>query len=72
MAAKSPLFGKVQSLWDDPDTGLFVSRLSYQIRAHVSWKRDPEAVAVDACSSSRQGPGQFVNGFPPFSLINKI
>lgn len=65
------IFQKIVSLWSKPSVDLFASRLNYQIKPFVSWKPDPEALAVDAFSLNWELYTNFY-AFPPFSLINRV
>ena len=42
------LFECIIPLWGTLSVDLFASRLNYQLRPFVSWRHDPEAIAVDA------------------------
>ena len=57
-----------------PEIDLFASRLNKQLHRYASWMPDPDALYIDAMSISWEN--QFVNLFPPFSMIwpvlNKI
>ena len=63
------LFQDLVSLWGTPNIDLFASRLNYQVKPYVSWKRDPEAFAVDAFTIPWQS-GFYA--FPPFSLLGRV
>lgn len=65
------IFLKIVTLWPMPSIDLFASRLNYQIKPFVSWKPDPEALAVDAFSLNWNLYNNFY-AFPPFSLINRV
>ena len=64
------IFQKLCSNLGKTDVDLFASRLSKQLKKHVSWKTDPFSMGRDAFQISwSQG---FSQVFPPFSLINKV
>ena len=44
--------------------------LNYQLKPFVSWRPDPEAMAIDAFSLDWRE--QYFYAFPPFSLINRV
>ena len=62
-------FQELVQLWGNPGIDLFASRLNYQVKPYISWKRDPEAIAVDAFSIPWDT--EFY-AFPPFSLIGQV
>lgn len=41
-------FQKITSCFGTPEVDLFASRINNKCRNFVSWKRDPEAMAIDA------------------------
>lgn len=53
-----------------PDIDLFASRLNAKCKKFVSWKRDPEAFAIDAFTISWRN--QFFYAFPPFAIIPQV
>ena len=59
------LFDCIVTLWGTVSVDLFTSRLNYQLKPFVSWRPDPEAVAIDWRE-------QYFYAFPPFSLINRV
>ena len=61
------LFEQMTKIWGKPSIDLFASRLNAQVPCYVSWKPDPEATYVGACSISWEN--HFFYAFPPFSLI---
>ena len=65
------IFQKIVSHWSQPSIDLFASRLNYQVEPFISWKPDPEAMAVDAFSLNWGLHVDFY-AFPPFSLINRV
>ena len=44
------LFDSIVTLWGTVSVDLFASRLNYQLKPFVSWRPDPEAIAIDAFS----------------------
>ena len=57
----------------EPDIDLFASILNnfnYQIKTYVSWKHDPEAIAIDPFMLSWEMYNLYA--FPPFSLIGRV
>ena len=65
------IFQNIVTSWPMPSIDLFASRLNYQIKPFVSWKPDPDALAVDAFSLKWDLYNNFY-AFPPFSLINRV
>ena len=53
-----------------PKIDLFASRLNYQCHDYVSFRADPQAVAVNAFSMSWSNLDFYV--FPPFSIILRV
>ena len=64
------LFAKICRKWGMPIVDLFASRINHQVPCYVSWRPDPQAVAIDAFSKDWSAFGSLYL-FPPFSLINK-
>ena len=64
------LFSRIATLWGPVSINLFASRLNYQLKPFVSWRPDPEAMAIDAFSLDWRGLCFYA--FPPFSLINRV
>ena len=64
------IFAAIVLRWGRPDVDLFASRLNHQILPYVSWKPDPDALAIDAFTISWGNKVIYI--FPPFSLINRI
>lgn len=52
-----------------PDTDLFATRTNAKCAKFVSWKQDPDAIAVDAFTIDWQNINFYA--FPPFSLLLK-
>ena len=44
------LFAKICQKWGMPTVDLFASRINHQVPCSVSWRPDPQAVAIDAFS----------------------
>ena len=53
-----------------PEIDLFATRLNHQVPKFVSWKPDPEAMAIDAFSI-KWNVWDKVYLFPPFSMIQR-
>ena len=53
-----------------PEIDLFASRINYQIKPFISYKPDPEALAVNAFLLNWNR--WFFYAFPPFCLISRI
>ena len=52
------------------DVDLFASRVNAQLKSYVSWRPDPDAMAVDAFTLDWSKFRAFC--FPPFSLISRV
>lgn len=63
-------FAYCTELWGMPEIDLFASRLNFQCKPYVSWRPDPEAIAIDAFSLDWSN--RFVYMFPPFSIIPRV
>ncbi|MEW8548334.1 MAG: reverse transcriptase domain-containing protein [Candidatus Thiodiazotropha sp.] len=61
------IFSQLVQIWQQPKIDMFASRLNKQIEKYVSWKRDPEALWINAFSESWSNLYFFA--FPPFSQI---
>ncbi|OXU18777.1 hypothetical protein TSAR_005754 [Trichomalopsis sarcophagae] len=64
------LFQKIISEFGKPEIDLFASRSNAKCEKYVSWRRDPESVAIDAFTISWEG--YYFYAFPPCSLILKV
>ncbi|XP_063975229.1 uncharacterized protein LOC135161513 [Diachasmimorpha longicaudata] len=53
-----------------PDVDLFASRSNAKCHQYVSWKKDPDSIAIDAFTISWKK--YFFYAFPPFSVILRI
>lgn len=62
-----PAFKYIVNRLRQPEIDLFASRINAKCREYVSWKQDPDAIAVDAFTISWY-PKLFY-AFPPFSLL---
>lgn len=62
-------FNKIVKKLGKPDIDLFASRTNTKCPRYVSWRPDPDALAIDAFTLSWEGI--FFYAFPPFSLILK-
>lgn len=65
-----PIFNLIVKKWGLPDIDLFASRINAKVEKFCSWKRDPEALAIDAFTISWKG--YFFFAFPPFSMISRM
>ncbi len=63
------MFQKIQKMWP-ASIDLFASRINKQLKKYVSWKQDPQAIAVDAFSLIWNANDYYI--FPPFSLVARI
>ena len=52
------------------DVDLFASRVNAQLKSYVSWRPDPDAMAVDVFTLDWSKFRAFC--FPPFSLISRV
>lgn len=53
-----------------PDIDLFASRCNAKCDVYVTWKNDPDALAVDSFTISWKN--KFFYAFPPFAMITKV
>ena len=53
-----------------PNIDLFASRINHQFDAYISFRPDPDAVAVDAFSVS--WTNKLCYAFPPFSVVHRV
>ena len=60
----------MEELQFSPKLDLFASRLNFQYNAYVSYKPDPDAVAVDAFSICWRDIEFYA--FPPFSVVHRV
>ena len=60
-------FNKITRLFGNPDIDLFVSRANAKCKLYVSWRKDPESIAIDAFTISWKD--YFFYAFPPVSMI---
>ena len=63
------VFQSIVQTWHMPKIDMFASRLNKQIEKYVAWKRDPDAVWINAFSQS--WTDIYFYAFPPFSLIGR-
>lgn len=54
-----------------PNIDLFASRLNYQLQPYVSFKSDPQSMAIDAFSMITWAKWKFY-AFPPFAVIHLV
>lgn len=62
-------FQRIVQAFGQPEIDLFASRTNAKCETYVSWKRDPDAIAVDAFTLSWKP--RYFYAFPPFCLILK-
>ena len=65
------VFDNLVARWGKPDINLSATRLNTKLPCYVSWKPEPEAVAVDAFTLD-WSKYNLVYCFPPFSVIGKV
>lgn len=58
------------SKFGQPSIDLFASRLNKKCSTFVSWKTDPEAIAVDAFTMEWNSLNFYA--FPPFSMVLQV
>ena len=64
------LFQRICQLRETPETDLFASRLSHQIKTYFSWRPDPLSQAADAFHQNWFHKSLYA--FPPFCMIPKV
>jgi len=64
------IFNTITNYLGKPDIDLFATRLNNKTINFISWKPDPEALAVDAFTINWDS--QYNYCFPPFSLVSKV
>lgn len=64
-------FRRVVEIFGFPEIDLFASRCNAKCKRFIAWRRDPEAVTVDAFTVDWYSLGLFW-AFPPFALILKV
>ena len=67
----SKTFENICKVFGRPDIDLFATRLNKRIERYVSWKPEPECVAVDAFTLNWRD-FDFIYCFPPFSIIRRV
>lgn len=63
-------FLKITKVLGNPTIDLFASRLNTKCDKYVSWRQDPNSIAVDSFTISWKNI--FFYAFPPFSLILRV
>lgn len=63
-------FDHITRCFGSPEMDLFASRINKKCEAYISWHRDPDAVAIDAFTTSWKNTRFYA--FPPFSVILKV
>lgn len=66
----SSAYEQIIKKFGDPDVDLFASRANAKSQCYISWKPDPEAMAVDAFTINWRE--YYFYAFPPFSLLLKL
>lgn len=64
------VFQKIISKLGYPNIDLFATRINAKCKDYVSWKKDPDAIAVDAFTINWSK--FFFYAFPPFILITRV
>ena len=67
---RASLICALQRLHFKPDVDLFASRINHQVPLDVSYRPDPEAIAIDAFSLNWSNLNFYA--FPPFSAIPTV
>lgn len=62
-------FQQIISTFGKPEIDLFASRVNKKCDKFISWKNDPDAIAIDAFTVS--WADYFFYAFPPFSMLLK-
>lgn len=63
------IFTELKILFGKPEIDIFASRVNAKCKTYISWKKDPEALLVDAFTVSWEN--FFFYAFPPCSVILK-
>ena len=66
---KESLFKRIVGVLGQPEIDLFATRLNNKVERYISWKPDPNAVAVDAFTYN--WTNEFFYAFPPFSCVGR-
>ena len=64
------LFQKIVDKFGKPDRDLFASRINKQLKRYVSWRPEPEAMAVNVFSFTWNN--NFLYMLPPVSLLGRV
>ena len=64
------IFQEIVCRFGKPDIDLFVSRLNHKLKKNISFRPDPNAMAVDTFSLS--WTKNYVNIFAPFSTLSMV
>lgn len=62
-------FNKISKSFGIPEIDLFASRANAKCKIYVSWRKDPDAICVDAFTINWNN--KFFYAFPPFPIIIK-
>lgn len=65
------IFGEINRLFGPVCIDLFATRINNQVENYVSWRPDPQAIAVDAFTLNWSSYN-LAYLFPPFSLLGRI
>lgn len=63
-------FDNIVEKWGWPDIDLFASRNNAKVSTFCAWKRDPDALFIDAFTLNWKK--HFFYAFPPFSVIARV
>ena len=64
------IFNAIAQEFGSPDIDMFASRLNKQIQKFISWKPDPDAMAIDAFAI--RWSENLIYAFPPFGLTGRL
>jgi hypothetical protein len=64
------VFVQLVERFGEPQVDMFATRLNFQVKPFVSWKPDPECMAVDAFTIDWKK--LFMYAFPPFSILQRV
>ena len=64
------VFQKLEIEFGAMEIDLFASRINAKCTKYVAWRRDPQALFIDAFSRSWSDFNSYI--FPPFSLIGRV
>ena len=64
------VFKLITQLFGKPEIDMFASRINNKLEKYVSWKQEPQAIAIDAFTLNWFDT--FIYCFPPFSMVSKV